>query len=219
MEDDRPGTGKRIEIDVDDPDSLPAGEETEEDDAEPTGDGDEEQAPDDGEQAGDEEAQPQADGPEDPAVEVRRLTELYEQEHDRHLRAVAELQNFRRRAAREQVERLQFANQELLTQLLPVLDNLERALAAKDKATCVEDIAGGVDLVAQEFRRALQAFGVERIEPDEGSFDPALHEAVARVETDEAAEGAILHVDAPGYRLHDRVLRPARVVVAAKRTD
>jgi molecular chaperone GrpE len=65
----------------------------------------------------------------------------------------------------------------------------------------------------------LETFGVERIDAEQETFDPTIHEAVAQVETDEAAEGTILHVDSPGYRLHDRCIRPAKVVVARRPSE
>jgi len=200
-------TGKRIDLETAEPERLPPAEDAEETPAAgEAGEG----------EAGAEGAQEE---PVDPAEEIARLQELCEQERDSHLRAVAELQNFKRRSARELAERLQFANQQLIAQLLPVVDDLERVLACDSDSTCVEDIIGGVRLVIEQLHRVLQSFGVERIEPDQERFDPSLHEAVALVETPDVAEGTILQVDAPGYRLHDRVLRPARVVVAKETAE
>lgn len=213
MEDrERPG-GHKIEIERDDPPSQPGEVAADEvgDDRAAAGEADQD-APE--EQTADAEV-----GPEELQAEVQRLTELYEQEHDSHLRAVAELQNFRRRTAREQAERLQFANQQLLCQLLPIADNLERAVAHGDEDASGEDFARGVELVLSELRRVLEIFGVERIDAEQETFDPAVHEAVAQVETDEAAEGTILHVDSPGYRLHDRCIRPAKVIVARRPSE
>lgn len=146
-------------------------------------------------------------------AEIERLEQALEEEHDRHLRAVAELQNFKRRAAREQAETARYASQDVLKQILPVMDNLQRVLEHQAEAG-TEDFARGVELTVQEFFRVLEQVGVEVIEAEGERFDPSLHEAVAQVETDEVPEGTIVAVDAPGYRLHDRCLRPARVVVA-----
>ena len=146
-------------------------------------------------------------------AEIERLTQLAADEHDGHLRAVAEMQNFRRRSAREQAERIQFANHQLLERILPIVDNLNRALEHRDSAG-TDEFARGVEMVAQQFHEALASFGVEPVAGVGASFDPQVHEAVAQVETDEVAEGAVVAVDTPGYCLHDRCLCPAKVIVA-----
>ena len=146
-------------------------------------------------------------------AEIERLTQLAAEERDKHLRAVAEMQNIRKRAMREQMERIQFANCELLTRLLPIVDNLDRALEHRDHADG-DNFVRGVEMVAQQFHEALTSFGVEQVAGEGAAFDPQVHEAVAQVETDEAPEGAIVAVDTPGYCLHDRCLCPAKVIVA-----
>ncbi len=208
MDDPKSQGGKRIEIEAEEPERLPAGDADDVGEvSEPGEDRAEKETP--AEEVEEDQAETK-----DLVAEIERLTELYEQERDGHLRAAAELQNFKRRSAREQAERLQFANQQLIAGLLPILDNLERVLACDSETSSVEDVAKGVELVVQELHRVLESFGVERIEAEGELFDPSIHEAVALVEGDDAAaEGTIVHVDAPGYRLHGRVLRPARVVV------
>ncbi|MGD9497693.1 MAG: nucleotide exchange factor GrpE [Armatimonadota bacterium] len=146
-------------------------------------------------------------------AEVERLREAWEEEHDRHLRAVAELQNFRRRVAREQQERARYAGEDVLARILPVMDNLQRVLEHEADAGS-EEFARGVRLVVEEFFRVLRGLGVTVIDCQGEPFDPAMHEAVAQVEMAGVPEGTIVAVDAPGYCLHDRCLRPARVVVA-----
>ncbi|MFP4248737.1 MAG: nucleotide exchange factor GrpE [Armatimonadota bacterium] len=148
-------------------------------------------------------------------AEVERLSQALEEEHERHLRAVAELQNYKKRTAREQRERQQYAGQSVLSAILPVMDNLRRVLEHQAEAG-TEDFAKGVEMTVEEFFRVLSQFGVTIIDCEGEPFDPNMHEAVARVETDEAPEGTVVAVDTPGYCLHDRCLRPARVVVAAE---
>ncbi len=155
------------------------------------------------------EAQPENEG----ADEVARLQAMYDEEHDRHLRAVAELQNFKRRTTRDQTQRLQFANQELLSHVIPIMDNLRRALDHEAEAES-GDFARGVELVVGQFHEMLASFGVQAVVAEGQPFDPQVHEAVAQVETDLVPEGTIVEVDTPGYCLHDRCLRPAKVVVA-----
>lgn len=146
-------------------------------------------------------------------AEIQRLTQLAADEHDKHLRAVAEMQNFRRRSAREQMERIQFANHELLARIVPIMDNLDRALEHPSHAGG-DEFARGVQMVAQQLHETLTSFGVEAVAGAGAAFDPQVHEAVAQVETDEVAEGAVVAVDTPGYCLHDRCLCPAKVIVA-----
>jgi molecular chaperone GrpE len=147
-------------------------------------------------------------------AEVERLSQALEEEHDRHLRAVAELRNFKKRTAREKRERQQYAGQSVLSAILPVMDNLRRVLEHQTEAG-TEDFAKGVEMTVEEFFRVLSQFGVTIIDCEGEAFDPDMHEAVARVETEEVPDGTVIAVDTPGYCLHDRCLRPARVVVAA----
>ncbi len=147
-------------------------------------------------------------------AEVERLRAELASEHDRHLRAVAELQNFRKRITREQQERARYAGQDVLEQILPVMDNLKLVLEHEAQAGS-DEFARGVRLVVEQFFRVLEQVGVTVIDSEGEQFDPTRHEAVARVPTDEVPEGTVVAVDTPGYCLHDRCIRPARVVVAA----
>lgn len=146
-------------------------------------------------------------------AEIERLREELAEENDRHLRAVAELQNYRRRVSREHSERARYAGQDVISSILPVMDNLQRVLEHQEQAGS-EEFARGVQMTVEEFFRVLSQFGVTVIDCQGQRFDPEKHEAVARVTTTEVPEGTVVAVDAPGYCLHDRCLRPARVVVA-----
>ncbi|TMJ96940.1 MAG: nucleotide exchange factor GrpE [Actinobacteria bacterium] len=142
-----------------------------------------------------------------------RVAEL-EKERDEHLadlkRVAAEFDNYRKRAARDQQSLVARAHERLVKELLPVLDDLERALDATDTSTrSVED---GVRLVHRELADALAREGLQEIETD-GRFDPHVHEALL-TQPSEQDDGAILEVLQKGYRLGDRVLRPARVVIS-----
>ena len=127
-------------------------------------------------------------------------------------RLAAEFENFRKRSAREQESLVGRASERLVKELLPVLDDLERALAAADehKEAVLED---GVRLVHRQLDEVLRKEGLAEIETD-GEFDPHVHEALLS-QPSEQPEGTVIEVLQKGYRLGDRVLRPARVVVAA----
>ena len=144
-----------------------------------------------------------------------RLAAL-EAERDEYLndlkRVAADFDNYRKRAARDQQSLVTRAHERLVKELLPVLDDLERALAAAEEHEEVK-LEEGVRLVHRELRSALDREGLAEIETD-GSFDPHVHEALLS-QPSEAKEGSVLEVLQKGYRLGDRVLRPARVVVAA----
>ena len=134
---------------------------------------------------------------------------------DRYVRAVAELENYRKRATREKGEAIQFANENLMQRLLPVLDNFDMALAAAaDPSTTVESLRTGVTMMQGQLRQALTDAGLEEVNALGQAFDPNLHEAVAQQPSDQVAEGHVLHQVRKGYRLKGRLLRPAGVVVA-----
>jgi molecular chaperone GrpE len=128
-------------------------------------------------------------------------------------RVQADFENYRKRTLRDQERLVAHAHERLVRELLPVLDDLERALEAAERheeATLVE----GVRLVEQALRRALAKEGLNEIETD-GAFDPHLHEALLTQPSAEADPGSVVEVVQRGYRLGDKVVRPARVVVAA----
>jgi molecular chaperone GrpE len=132
---------------------------------------------------------------------------------DRLLRTRAEYENARRRAEKERSDFLQFAGMELVRDLLPVLDDFERALKVEG---ATPDYARGVDLIYQRLYETLKKMGLEPV-PSEGlKFDPNLHEAVQRVETTEAEDQTILSEFQRGYNFKGRLLRPAMVKVAVK---
>ena len=133
---------------------------------------------------------------------------------DKYLRLAAEFENYKRRAQRDQREYVQFANEGLLKELLPIVDNLERAIQASKEQRESEGLVQGVELTLKQFLETLMKFGVRRIDSVGKLFDPALHQAVARVESTNAPENTVLEEYQKGYLLHDRVLRAAMVAVA-----
>jgi molecular chaperone GrpE len=157
-----------------------------------------------------------------PEEEIRRLREVLEaktllaEEHrDRYLRAAAEFDNARKRAARERDEYTRYANESLLRELLPVLDNFERALQSARNETTAAAVTAGVELIQRELLRVLEKFGVTSFTSVGQPFDPERHEAIARVPAQGQAEGTVVDETARGYLLNGRVLRPAMVTVAS----
>jgi len=135
---------------------------------------------------------------------------------DRHLRLQAEFENFRKRSAREREEMHRYGHQNWIKDLLPTVDNLERAIDHAKGSTegDFEGVLEGVALVHRELVSALAKNGVTALEPKGEVFDPNLHEAVAQVPSEEAAPNTVIEVLEKGYCIHDRLLRPARVLVA-----
>ncbi len=150
----------------------------------------------------------------DPEVLLARERDEFK---DKWLRAVAETDNVRKRARRETVDARRFATADLMREMLEVLDNFERAAAsADDDADGGDDaLRSGLELIHNRFREILAARGLEPVPAEPGQdFDPNIHEAVMRAESEDVPSGAIVEVAQIGYRLDDLVLRPARVVVA-----
>ena len=157
---------------------------------------------------------PEIDPPEALAAvteERDRLAAEKTEMHDRYLRAQAEFQNLRRRVEKERVEFHEYAAMEVVRGLLPILDDFERALKTEHVNS---DYAKGMEMIYQRFSEALKKTGLEPIESVGQTFDPHVHEAVERVETGEAPDGAVLDEHRRGYNFKGRLLRPAWVKVA-----
>ena len=132
--------------------------------------------------------------------------------NERIVRLTADFDNFRKRAQRDKDEARQFANQGLLEKLLPVLDNFEMAVTAvKDTDPSVRD---GVQMILDQLLGVLKESGVEPVDALDQPFDPNLHEALSQEETADAEEGTVIQQVQCGYKLNERLVRPARVVVA-----
>ncbi len=145
---------------------------------------------------------------------VPPTTELA-QADDRLLRTQAELENYRKRSRRELVEQRRYANMTLIRELLGVVDNIDRAIAAAEAANEAESLLLGFKLVGQQLHTILDQHDCKKIEADGAVFDPHLHEAVSQQPSDEYPQGNIMYVTVVGYTLHDRVVRPSQVVVSA----
>jgi len=141
----------------------------------------------------------------------RETLEKLKEEHDRFLRSAADLENYRKRAQKEREEVQKFGNERLLKDLIPVLDNLERALAAAAKD---DPLSGGVRLVLRQMEDTLGRYGVKAFSAMGQPFDPRLHEALMSVPAGESAPGTVVMEHGRGYLLNERLVRPAIVGVA-----
>jgi len=131
------------------------------------------------------------------------------------LRAQADFDNYRKRAAREREETLRYANSRMLEGLLPIIDNFELGMVAARNATEAANIVAGFEMVYRQLQDFLKEQGVELIDADGADFDPNLHEALGHEASDEVKEGQILRQIRKGYKLRERLLRPANVIVSS----
>ncbi len=155
------------------------------------------------------------------------ITELQAQatkakEHwDTLLRTTADFENFKKRAARERQDAVKFANESLLQKLIPILDTFDMALTAATNAKegTAQSLQTGVSMILSQFRNTLTEAGLEEIDAAGKPFDPNFHEAVSQQETVDVPEGHVAQQLRRGYKLKDRLLRPATVIVAKKPTS
>ena len=134
---------------------------------------------------------------------------------DLYLRSQAELDNYRKRVQRDRQDQLRFGNENLLRELLPVIDNLDRAVQhAKEASASSDGLLEGVEMTLNQLQQALGKFGVTPIVAQAEPFDPARHEAVGQLETAEQPPNTVAQELQKGYLLHERLLRPAMVMVA-----
>ncbi len=152
-----------------------------------------------------------------------QLLEKNEELHalnDKYLRLAAEFDNYKRRVQRDQSDTIRFANERLFKDLLPTLDNLERALQSGGREQAlIEGLLEGVELTYKHFLDTLQKMGMKQVASVGELFDPAKHQAVGQVESLTVPENVIVDEYQKGYFLHDRILRPAMVTVAKAQTE
>ncbi len=166
-----------------------------------------------------------AGSPEQPEVEAESTEEdLLEKERtraknmeDRYLRVNAEFENYKKRMIRESSDRFKFFNLDLIKELLPSLDNIERAIShAKSDHTDVESMIAGLEMVNKMTYEVFEKFGVTRINTVGEEFDPNIHQAVGVVDSDAVPDNQVVEECLGGYSLHGRIIRPAMVRVSGK---
>lgn len=140
-----------------------------------------------------------------------------DENYDHYVRTAADLENFKKRAAREKQDAIRYANEGLLTKLVSVLDNFDMALAAANNSQGegVEGLKTGVSMIAGQIRAVLREAGLEEIDATQQKFDPNFHEAVSQQPSADVPEGHVLQQLRKGYKYRERLLRPASVIVAA----
>jgi molecular chaperone GrpE len=166
----------------------------------------------------------ETEGAEQPLENIQQLqaqAAKADEYRDQLLRTAADLDNYKKRAAREKQEAIRFANESLLGKLIPVLDNFDMALAAVSsaqgesaQAANTDSLQQGVSMIQQQLRQVLADAGLEEINATGQPFDPNYHEAVSQQESKDVPEGHVLQQLRKGFKLRDRLLRPATVVVA-----
>lgn len=156
-----------------------------------------------------------------PDEKLKAAQEEAKKNHDRLLRVMAEFENYKKRIAREHHERSQYVHEVLLKELLKVLDDFERVMdhLPEEKSEAAAGLIDGIALVHKDFFNVLTKFGLKEVQIEGETFDPHLHEAIAQVESSDHPEGTIVHCHRKGYRLHERLLRPASVTVAKPKKE
>ena len=153
--------------------------------------------------------------------EVERMAAQLIENRDKYVRLLADFDNFRRRAHKDRQDVIQFGHENLVKDLLSTVDNLDRAIehAHQNDGGDLASLLQGVELVQRELYAVLATHEVQVIDAEGCPFDPSLHEAMAQVQDDSAPPNSVIEVLEKGYRLRDRLLRPARVVVAKPPAD
>ena len=147
-------------------------------------------------------------------LQLEKLQEQSKVSLDKVVRAQAEMENLRKRAARDVENAHKYALEKFTNELLPIMDSLELGLSASVKAKNLDDLCKGMELTLEMFNTVMEKFGITMIEPKGEKFDPELHDAVSMQETDDSNSGIIIEVMQKGYTLNGRLIRPAMVVVA-----
>ena len=143
------------------------------------------------------------------------LEEQLEKSKQDYLYLYADFENYKKKALQERSQLVKYANEYVLRDLLHILDNFKLAVSMDVNADNLKSYVDGVNMIAHELSQMMERYGVTPVKSD-GEFDPNIHEAVSTEESDDKSPGEIITVFKEGYKLHDRLLRPAQVVIAAE---
>ncbi|HRR40935.1 MAG TPA: nucleotide exchange factor GrpE [Syntrophales bacterium] len=155
---------------------------------------------------------------EDLAAKLREKEKEAAENYERYMRAVADLENYKKYAAKDRADILKYANERIIKDLLPILDGLDRALSHSNEVKDVDTFIEGVRIIKEQLLAFLERHGVKRVESVGQTFDPERHEAFMLTESDEHEEGTVVEELEAGYMLNDRLLRAAKVAVSKKKT-
>ncbi len=168
----------------------------------------------------------QAGTQETPEMEIERLRrevpkkdEELRSLNDKYLRICADFENYKKRNMKEQMESARYANEKILKELLPAIDNLERAILHSKETSDLKGLVEGVELTYKQFLDSLGRFGVKVVQSIGEPFDPSRHQALGQVESDKHDENIVIQELQKGYLLEDRILRPALVNISRKRVN
>jgi molecular chaperone GrpE len=150
--------------------------------------------------------------PEDPVAVARKEAAT---SHDRYLRAVADLENYRKRVLREKDELRQMATAGVIEDIIPIIDNLNLGLAAARQQTDVKTVVDGIAMVLEQFKTTLARQGLKEINPAGADFDPHLHECISHQPSPSVPSEKVIQVVRLGYQLNSRLVRPASVIVSS----
>lgn len=146
--------------------------------------------------------------------ELQRLRNENAELKDRLLRTHAEMENFRRRTQKDALDAMKYQALPVIRDFLPAIDNLQRAIAATEQSGDTQNLIDGIRMVSQQFADALKTHACEPVNPVGQPFDPNLHEALTQIPSAEHEPMTVLQVIDVGYRMHDRIIRPAKVMVS-----
>lgn len=152
-------------------------------------------------------------------VMLREKEQAAAENYDRYVRAVADLENYKKRALRDRADVVKYGNENVIRDLLPLTDSLDRALKQAEASCDFEAFRKGLEMMRAQLLGCLEKHGVEAIDSLEKSFDPNVHEAMMRVDSDAHEDNQVVDEFEKGYTLNGRLLRPARVSVCKKRTN
>jgi molecular chaperone GrpE len=155
-------------------------------------------------------------GDEDPDTLIQETKKIAAENYEKYLRALADLDNYKKRAAKEKLDTIKYGNETLIKDLLPLIDGIDRALECADKSTDFEAFREGLRMLQDQLCCCLQKHGVEPIEAAGHSFDPNFHEALMQVESAEHEANQVVTQLEKGYLLNGRLIRPAKVCICKK---
>jgi molecular chaperone GrpE len=145
---------------------------------------------------------------------ITALKALSDKNYDLYLRSQAEMENMKKRLRREKEDWVKYSNETLIKEILPIMDNLERAVSHSNNETALPSLMEGIELTLRSLKSVLSKSGLEEVKAEGEPFDPALHEAVSQVDDENVEQGKVVKEIQKGYLLNNRMIRPSMVTVS-----